>query len=179
MALTIVASGCGSSSAPESTATASQTDSVAASEPAEPAVVTPPPAVRLLWLPGGELALENVDDETVSLQRAIAPAATAGSDVPGQGQARAEPDAAAFVLAVECAAVSADCVSLAPGAAIALGRWPDDLGRCRCPPCADISGASAGRATTEEGSPSLALVVRSCDASHVLPQRLPQRPPPL
>lgn len=117
------------------------------------AAPSPPPEVRLAWLPDGQLSVENAGDSAVSLERVLG--------------VRPEPSGLGpLTLEVECrAAPSAGaCISLVPGASVALGRWPDDHGTCRCPPCAAV-----------EPDAQVSLVVRSCDAQHLLTQTLPPR----
>jgi hypothetical protein len=130
-----------------------------------------------------------VDQQRVSLQRSVAVVQASEAGALGEGAAGAHaPDGVPMVLAVDCSTADTGCVSLTPGAAIALGGWPDQHGRCRCPPCADIPGAPAppapsaaapaveGAAAASAGEDAaLALALRSCDAQHVVLQQLPSR----
>ncbi|MBK6577248.1 MAG: hypothetical protein IPG17_13800 [Sandaracinaceae bacterium] len=149
--------GCGGSDAADTPAPGPSTPS--SSQPAEtpPSAALPPPEVQLTWLPGGGLALENADDGPVSLARELTLQAGEGSE-PTRLQ-----------LGLDCASAGAPtpagaaaCITLVPGAALALGRWPDDHGACRCPPCVD---------TAEAGS----FVIHTCDQGQALTRSLPPR----
>jgi hypothetical protein len=151
LALVGLLGGCGSTAGDEPGTASPAAPQEAPEAPSAPP--SPPPEVRLAWLPDGQLSLENTGDATVSLQRLLG----VPSELSGLGP---------LTLEVECSAApsSAPCISLVPGAAVALGRWPDERGTCRCPPCAAVGPDAA-----------VSLMVRSCDTQHELPQTLPPR----
>lgn len=149
--------GCGDGDAPHTEAPGSAAPSTPEPPATPPSAAGPPPEVQLTWLPGGVLALENAGDAPASLARELTLQASEGS----------EPTR--LPLGLDCAAEGATaptgaaaCITLVPGAALALGRWPDDHGACRCPPCVD----------TPEGS---SFVIHTCDHGHALSRSLPER----
>lgn len=149
-----VALGCsGDGDAPEAEPASTATSGTAPVPTEPPAADQPPPEVQLTWLPGGGLGLENVGTSPVSLAREVTLAV---------GEAAPSP----LLLGLDCAAAptagAAACFTLVPGAAIALGRWPDSYGACRCPPCVSPD-------------PSSALSFKTCDQRLTVSRTLPER----
>lgn len=143
--------GCGGADArPEQTSpTPAQ---VVAATPEPP---TAPPAVRLVWQPGGELSVENADSGLVSLRRQV--------DVQGL------PEETELTLAVTCEPPpDHPCITLTSGAAVRLGRWPDDLGACRCHPCLDAPSDPPGDARAP-----VTMVLHGCEPTQELALSIP------
>lgn len=107
-----------------------------------------------MWLPGGALALENTGSAVVSLAREVSLTSTAGATP------------TALELGLDCptapAAGGAACISLVPGAAMVINRWPDTRGACRCPPCLEPAASSS-------------FTIHTCSRGQTLSRTLPER----
>mgnify|MGYP007116875193 FL=1 len=146
--------GCGDrDDAASPTAPGTPANATPAATPSAPSSASQaPPELQLTWLPGGGLALENTDGAPVSLARQVTLTAAEG----------AEPRA--LSLGLDCAAPSpaAGCITLVPGAGLAIGGWPDDHGACRYPPC-------------DDPAPTISFAVQTCDSGHTVTHSLPER----
>lgn len=151
-----VALGCsGGAETPNADPASTATPGAPAEPPATPpSADQPPPEVQLTWLPGGGLALENAGAASVSLAREVTLQA-------GEGSA-AEPLQLGLDCAVAPSAGPAACITLVPGAALAIGRWPDSHGACRCPPCLSPHASSS-------------FTIQTCDQGQTVSRSLPER----
>ncbi|MCB9659835.1 MAG: hypothetical protein R3B40_13720 [Polyangiales bacterium] len=114
-----------------------------------PAPLGPPPEVQLVLQPGGVPSVANLSASPVSIRRQV--------------EVRGLTEDTELALGVGCTPpADSPCLTLVPGAAVILGRWPDALGRCACAPCLTLPAPGPDAAL------SASLVLQGCEPSQPL-----------